>query len=578
MEFLALVVIFWLPPVMIFFKNALWNLHLWQQKQYRFERFLSYIRWDHLPNNRDLLLYNLKYFVFSLVCTLVISIYSSSLGVLFAYTIWSLEIFLLLEKVFSGKSETIKVSVRSLTILLLLAAGVVTLIITLTLPFADLQRESGMGQPHILPNFIKPSSEYAIQDIYVYLSLSTIFALFIDLASPIITAVIVLLTSPIGWIKAKLSILRLKDKISRYRNNLTIVAVTGSIGKTVTKELLIKILKDEYSILKTADIYTTIEELSNDITEKLSETTQVLLVEIEPFKKGEIAQISKILEPDISIITDIDVQHYGAFRNKKDYIDARLELIEGTNPNGAVIATIDNKYILHYLNSFKGQKIGFSFLNKKSNQLNELNNVEIYKRSIDGYKFMLKSKNGIAEYSTPIHRTSLLHQLVPAILAAKKLGLTEKTIKEKVSKINDKFTNIYSLEGDDHSLLISSGNPDSNLKGVLAAVDYANNIKKKFNHPRIILISDGVSELGKIKRKSYAKLIEKLKHKVSIVVTTDPLLYDLIAHSYLDILTIKAKNTSDTIFTTRTLLKSGDIIIVEGKDSEEILASLRSQE
>lgn len=578
MEFLALVVIFWLPPVMIFFKNALWNLHLWQQKQYRFERFLSYIRWDHLPNNRDLLLHNLKYFVFSLVCTLVISIYSSSLGVLFAYTIWSLEIFLLLEKVFSGKSETIRISLRNLAILFLLAAGVVTLIITLTLPFADLQRESGMGQPHILPNFIKTPSEYAIQDIYVYLSLSTIFALFIDLASPIITAAIVLLTSPIGWIKARLSIMKLQDKISRYRNNLTIVAVTGSIGKTVTKELLIKILKDEYSILKTSDIYTTIEELSNDITEKINETTQVLLVEIEPFKKGEIALISKILEPDVSIITDIDVQHYGAFRNKKDYIDARLELIEGTNPNGAVIATIDNKYILHYLNSFKGQKIGFSFLNKKSNKLSELNNVEIYKRSIDGYKFMLKNKAGIAEYSTPIHRTSLLHQLVPAILAAKKLGLTEKIIKEKVSKINDKFTNIYSLEGDDHSLLISSGNPDSNLKGVLAAVDYANNIKKKFNHPRIILISDGVSELGKIKRKSYAKLIEKLKHKVSIVVTTDPLLYDLIAHSYLDILTIKAKNTSDTIFTTRTLLKSGDIIIVEGKDSEEILASLRSQE
>ena len=81
----------------------------------------------------------------------------------------------------------------------------------------------------------------------------------------------------------------------------------------------------------------------------------------------------------------------------------------------------------------------------------------------------------------------MIHELVPAILAAKRVGIDDKLIKEKVNKLNDNFTTIYTLEGDDHTLLISTGNPDSNLKGVLATVDYANNIKRKFNHSRIIL-------------------------------------------------------------------------------------------
>jgi len=574
MEFLALVVLFWLPPVVIFFKNILWNLYLWQQKQYRFERFFSYIRWDHLPNNREIALSNLKYIVFSITCTLIVSVYTSSLGVLLAYTIWSVEIFMLLEKVFSGKSESIKITSRNLSVLIILSVFVSMMIIMITLPFASLQREVGMAtQPNI-----NNSDGQAIQDVYIYLSISAILALFIDISAPIITALVVLLTSPIGWLRNKISVHQLNDKLSRFRNNIIVIVISGSIGKTVTKELLHKILKDDFSVIKTADVYTTIEELSNDITTQINAGTQVLLVEVEPFKKGEVAAIANILSPDISIITDIDVQHYGAFKNKKDYIDARLELIQGTNHNGAVIAPIDNKYILHYLNSFAGEKIGFTLLDKKSNKLNELNVVEIYKRSVEGYKFMLKTKDRINEYQTPLHRTSLINQLVPAILAAKRVGISEKSIKERVNKLKDKFTSIYTLEGDDHTLLISTGNPDSNLKGVLAAVDYANNIKRKFNHSRIVLITDGVSELGRIKRKSYGKLIEKLKHKVSVVITTDPLLNDLLTHSHLDILTLRAKDIDNVIFSTRTILKSGDIIIVEGANSEEILDSLRSQE
>ncbi|CAG0942261.1 UDP-N-acetylmuramoyl-tripeptide--D-alanyl-D-alanine ligase [Candidatus Brocadiaceae bacterium] len=579
MEFFVLVILFWLPPVIIFFKNAVWNLSLWQQKQYRFERFFSYIRWDHLPDNRELTLGNLKFIVFALVCTLAVSIYSASIGILLAYVIWTIEIFLLLGKVIGGKSESIKISWRNTAIIITLSVLVSLLITVITLPFASINRPETQEVIY-LPQFIPEGRDGipVIPDVYVYLGISSIFALFLDIAAPIILGLIVFLTSPIGWLKNKLAVFRLKDKISRYRNNLTVIAVTGSIGKTVTKEFLHKLLKNDYNVVKTSDIYTTIEELSYDITSAITDDTQILLVEVEPFRKGEISEIAEVLKPDISIITDIDVQHYGAFKSKKDYIDARLELIEGTNPNGTVIAPIDNKYILHYMNAFKGQKIGFTFLNKKSSALNTLATVEIYKRSVKGFKFMIKTKESINEYQTPIHRTTLIHQLVPAIVAAEKLGATQKTIREKVNKLSDKFTNIYTLEGDEHTLLISTGTPDSNLKGILAAVDYASNIKKKFSHNRILLITDGVSELGKIKRKSYARLVEKLKYKVSIVLTSDPLLYELLSKSYLDLLAVKTRSTEETLFNSRLLLKSGDIIIVEGKDAHEILDSLRSQE
>jgi UDP-N-acetylmuramoyl-tripeptide--D-alanyl-D-alanine ligase len=573
MEFLVLVVLFWMPPVLILFKNIIWNLHLWHQKQYRLERFYSFIRWDYLPNNRDKNLTLLKFLIFSLTCTLLVSVYASSIGVLLAYVIWSVEIFLLLERIFAGKSEELNLNYRNLIILFLIGLSLAIAIVMLSIPFALIDR-SAVNFLVSDPN----ASAKSIQDIYIYLGLSAILALFLDIASPIVTAFFVFITSPIGWIANKIAVHKLHDRLSRFRNNIIVIAITGSIGKTVTKEFLYKLLKDNFSIVKTSDIYTTVEELSFDITNKINGGTQVLLVELESFKKGEIKNICKVLSPDISIITDIDIQHYGVFKSKKDYIEARLDIIEGTNHNGTVIAPIDNKFILHYLNNFRGEKVGFSFLNKKASKLSELIQVEIYKRSVEGYKFMLKTTDRISEYQTPIHRTSLIHQLVPSIVVAKKLGLNEKSIKEKTNKITDRFTNIFTLEGDEHSLLISSGNPDSNLKGVLAAIDYACNISRKFKHTRIILITDGVSELGKLKKKAYGRLVEKLKDKVSIVITTDPLLHQLFTKSHLNLLTFKAKNTEETIFSARTLLKSGDIIVVEGKDSSQILSSLRSEE
>lgn len=120
MEFLVLIALFWLPPVVIFFRNIIWNLHLWEQKQYRLDRFISFIKWDYQPRNRNIKIYNIKFLVFSLTTTLVVSIYSSSIGVLLAYAIWVLEIFTILSKVFSGESEKITLNIRNFLSLLIL--------------------------------------------------------------------------------------------------------------------------------------------------------------------------------------------------------------------------------------------------------------------------------------------------------------------------------------------------------------------------------------------------------------------------------------------------------------------------
>lgn len=387
-----------------------------------------------------------------------------------------------------------------------------------------------------------------------------------------------MITSPIGWLRNKISIHNLNHKISEYRNNLIVILITGSIGKTVTKEILYSLIKNEFSIVKTSNVYTTIQELSHDISSQINASTQVLLVEAEPFKPGELRDICNVLNPDISIITDIDAHHYSSFKTKEEYIKSRLEVLEGTNHNGTIITPIDNKHILRYLHLFPGHKEGITYLGKTSKKLSQVNSIEMYKKSVNGYKFMIKTQDDIFEYSTPLHRSSIIKQLIPAILAAHKLGLDHKTLRDRVNKLQDKFTSIYTLEGDENTLLVSSGNPDSNLRGVIATIDYSNNIKNKFKNHRIVLVTDGISELGRIKRKSYAKLIEKLKNKVSIVVTSDPLLYDLLSHCKLDLLTFRSNKTQDTIFTLRTLIKTGDIVIVEGKDTEEILSSLRSQE
>ncbi|MCL2604549.1 MAG: UDP-N-acetylmuramoyl-tripeptide--D-alanyl-D-alanine ligase [Defluviitaleaceae bacterium] len=135
----------------------------------------------------------------------------------------------------------------------------------------------------------------------------------------------------------------LMDLAFYYRrlHDVKVVAVTGSAGKTTTKEMIASILSRRYKTKKT------LGNFNNDIGLPLSifqlePDDEALVLEMGMNHANEITALSKVGAPDIAVITHIGDAHIENFANREGILRAKLEIVDGLHPNGTVIFNGDD--------------------------------------------------------------------------------------------------------------------------------------------------------------------------------------------------------------------------------------------
>jgi MurE/MurF fusion protein len=144
-------------------------------------------------------------------------------------------------------------------------------------------------------------------------------------------------------VKDSLKFLTQSSKIYRQNINTKIIAITGSCGKTTLKDLLGNSLK------KISKVSTSPKSYNNKYGVPLSlfnidQKDQFGILEIGMDKKGEIDFLSKIIQPDISVITNINYAHAKNFRNIKQIALAKSEIINNTKTNGFIVLNADDHF------------------------------------------------------------------------------------------------------------------------------------------------------------------------------------------------------------------------------------------
>ncbi len=118
------------------------------------------------------------------------------------------------------------------------------------------------------------------------------------------------------------------------------LAVTGSVGKTTTKQLIYSVLDMKYKTNVTKGNFN--NEIGLPLTLfELTALHKALLVEMGMNHKGEISELSKIAEPDISVITNIGTSHIENLGSREHIRDAKMEIIDGMKPGGILILNGD---------------------------------------------------------------------------------------------------------------------------------------------------------------------------------------------------------------------------------------------
>lgn len=130
---------------------------------------------------------------------------------------------------------------------------------------------------------------------------------------------------------------------SYYRSlfDIKVVGLTGSVGKTTTKEMTALVMAAEYNTIKTQG------NLNNDIGMpltifKIDEDTQAAVIEMGMNHSGEISALTTVSRPDVGIITNVGVSHIENLGSRENILKAKLEILEGMKKGSAVILNGDN--------------------------------------------------------------------------------------------------------------------------------------------------------------------------------------------------------------------------------------------
>ncbi|MBO4428419.1 MAG: UDP-N-acetylmuramoyl-tripeptide--D-alanyl-D-alanine ligase [Clostridia bacterium] len=127
-----------------------------------------------------------------------------------------------------------------------------------------------------------------------------------------------------------------KDKFS-----VMTIAVTGSVGKTTTKEAICATLSAKYNVCKTHGNFNNEIGLPQTLL-SLNASHKIAVLEMGMSERGEISALSKIARPDIAIITNIGFSHIEHLKTRENILRAKLEILSGMQPDGMLLINGDD--------------------------------------------------------------------------------------------------------------------------------------------------------------------------------------------------------------------------------------------
>jgi len=146
-------------------------------------------------------------------------------------------------------------------------------------------------------------------------------------------------------------------------HEVKVIGITGSTGKTTTKEFTAKLLKKKYHTLKSLGNFNNHIGLPLSLL-RLNKDHEAAVLEYGMSHKGEILTLIRIAQPDIAVICNVYPVHMEFFENIHQIADAKKEILDGMNPDGTAILNGDQPLILSMMKSLRKKPVLFGLTDK----------------------------------------------------------------------------------------------------------------------------------------------------------------------------------------------------------------------
>lgn len=291
-------------------------------------------------------------------------------------------------------------------------------------------------------------------------------------------------------------ILEAKIKMKK-KDNIPIIAITGSAGKTTTKSFIASILSKRWKTFESKDYWNTAEHTKMHASE-INPSHEAVVLEYGMASPGTITKHCSIIKPNISVVTNVGLAHVGYFNSDiKGIAQAKSELIHGMKQDGLLIINKDdsNSALLE-IEQFKGKIMTVGL---KSNADYKADDVKYANKGMS-FKVNLNGKK--EKFFIPIYGEHHVYNALNAIAVADQLGLTPTEI--RAGLIFRKPPRRLTVFNRKNNITLIDDTVHSHPEGVKAAINVLSNIGKQ----RRIAVIGEIRALGELREAEYRKIGE----------------------------------------------------------------------
>jgi UDP-N-acetylmuramoyl-tripeptide--D-alanyl-D-alanine ligase len=212
----------------------------------------------------------------------------------------------------------------------------------------------------------------------------------------------------------------------RRRSTARVVAITGSAGKTTTKEITAELLGARYRVFRNRG------NLNNHIGLPLSllelrHDVEVAVVELGMNHAGEIRTLIGIAEPDIRLWTNVGDAHIGFFGTRDAVAAAKAEILEGATASTVVVANADDPLVMAHVSGFAGRRLTFG-----ESASADVRATNIVDNGLEGSRADIETPGGVLRVTTHLPGRAQLQNVLAGVAVATELGVTPPAIQSRI--------------------------------------------------------------------------------------------------------------------------------------------------
>ncbi len=305
------------------------------------------------------------------------------------------------------------------------------------------------------------------------------------------------------------------QEIAKYKRSLydiPVIAVTGSVGKTSTKDIIASILSQKYNVLKTEGNFNNHIGLPMTLL-KLKDHTAVV-VEMGMNHFNEIRVLTNIAKPTVAVITNIGTSHIGNLGSRENILKAKLEILEGLKENGTVIINNDNDLLSNWAQTVDNYNVfTYGIVNKSKLIPKEI------KEKNDGTEYKVNINEKEYEVKVPVGGRHFIYNSLCAIAVGKTLNIEPEKIIQGISsfKLTSKRMDFKKVKND---AIVIADYYNASYDSVKSALE----VVKSYKANRRIAVLGDMLELGDFAKQLHEEVgNEVFKNNIDILITVGEL-------------------------------------------------------